>query len=488
MFLWLAAAMLQPAFALSVQVDRHQIALGQALTLELRAAGAGPSLDAVRLDALRRDFEVYRASAATSSRLREGRVETERSLTLTLYPLRSGRLRVPALSLDGRSSRPLEIRVLPAGPGVPRVSFRLGLEPAAPRVRQAATLELDIYDDGSLRWSPPDLADTPGLHVRRLEEGQPRETPDGMSVTVHRYRWAILPLQGGGRELAFPMLDATKFGVHLRYRVPPFIFSARPLPAYLPPYVPVGRPSLTGQPLPARLIVGRPVEWALTVRAAGLSREGLIRLLSLPEVAGLRVYPPRLSRPDEVAPASPQQVWRVVFPLRPLRAGAVRLPQLRLPYFDPETGRVEAVALAGPTLQVADPLGRAIRLAAAAGAGLLLAAVLGYRLRPRWRRALARRSALGRIARADSPWALRAALLAFDPGGGAPCATLGQWLRRLGGGEGRDAGLRELGMALEAACFAPGPEVPLAGLKGRAAAVVKNLRAPSRAADYSVVR
>lgn len=479
-FLWLVAAMLQPAFALSARADRHELALGQALTLELRAAGAGPSLDAVRLDALKGDFEVFRASAATSSRLREGRVETERSLTLTLYPLRSGRLRVPALSLDGRSSRPFEIRVLPAGPGVPRVSFRLGLEPAAPNVRQAAVLELDIYDDGSLQWSAPDLSNTPGLLVRRLEDEQRRETLDGASVSTHRYRWAILPLQAGRQALALPMLDATKFGVHLRYRAPPFAFSARPLPAYLPSYLPVGRPSLTARPLPTRLVVGRPVEWALTVRTAGLSREGLVRLLSPQDAsADLRFYPPRVSRADPVPQASPGQVWRVAFPIRPLRAGAVRLPRLSLPYYDPAAGRVEAVTLAGPLLEVADPVGRAIRLAAAAGAGLLLVAVLGYRLRPRWRRAWARRSALGRIARADSPWGVRAALLAFDPDGGAPCVTLGQWLRRLGGGQ--DRGLRELATALEAACFAPGPALPLAELKRRAAAALKKLE-PARPA------
>ncbi len=473
----LLTAALHPAFALSVHADRRELALGQALTLEVRAQGAGPSLDAIGLDALKGDFEVYGASAATSSRVRSGRTQTERTLTLTLYPLRPGRLRLPALSLGGQSSRPIEIRVLPAGPGVPRVSFKVGLDPAAPLVRQAATLHLDVYDDGSLQWSPPDLPETPGLHLRRLGEEQREEILDGASYTVHRYRWEVMPLQDGKLELAFPTLDATKFGAHLRYRVPPFSFSARPLPAYLPVYVPVGRPSLTAAPLPARLVVDRPIEWVLTVRAAGLSREGLARLLS-PAAAGngLRFYPPLVSRLDPVPQTLPQQVWRVAFPLRPVRSGVVRLPEVSLPYYDPAAGRVEAVTFAGPSLEVVDPLWRGIRIAAGVAAGLLLAAGLGYRLRARLRRALARRAALGRVARADSPQALGTALRAFDPAGGAPCATLGQWLRRMEGRRGADARLGGLVTALEAARFAPGgPGESLAGLKRQAAAALKGL-------------
>jgi hypothetical protein len=212
---WMQAGV--AAVRLDAQVDRKELVLGESLTLEIRVRDRQDtqSLDALKLDQLQSDYDVRGVSRSRRSTTRRGREETTDIVTVTLYPLRAGQLRIPPLTFLGAASKPIPILVLQSGPSTPRVLIRPSIEPARPLVRQGATLTLDVLDDGSLQWPPMAPITAAGMHLRELPESQREATVDGVKYTVHRHAWSATPLRDGNLIVRFPMLEAT---AHVRGR------------------------------------------------------------------------------------------------------------------------------------------------------------------------------------------------------------------------------------------------------------------------------
>lgn len=414
---------------LSLAVDKHDIALGEALTVTIRAEDTGAALGSLDLNALKNDFDIYTSSTSKQTEIIQGKPVTTETATLILYPLHSGRLQLPAFELAGTGSRAVAVEVHESGPDIPQVLFRSALAPEHPLTRQVAILTLDIYDDGSLQWSPPKLTAPAGMYIRELASSQRDTTLDGVPFTLHRQAWAVMPLASGNATINFPMLNAIKFGNRLRYAVPPLQFNAGPSPRYLPVYVPIGTLAVDSRLPSGKLVVNRPVNWNLTVRGRGISVESIARLLpALTDSDALHFYPPqiRLADGDD---NSLEQTYLVTLPFEPLRSGVLRLPEIELPYYNPVTGKIESAGIAAQAIIAINPLWHTVmKLAAvAAAAGLLFwLSRIGLRLHHRKR---VRRASLRRIAAAANAHQLSQALLDFDWGAGAIKArTLRLWL------------------------------------------------------------
>ncbi|MHB1333040.1 MAG: BatD family protein [Sulfuriferula sp.] len=439
--------------ALVAHMDKAEITLGEPVTVTVSSDLAKPSLDDLKLDALQTDFDVYRRSSDTRTQTIGGRQITRQTMTLVLYPLHEGRVLFPALHWGGASSLPLALQVRASGADVPHVQFKLTLQPGRLLTRQSARLVLDIYDDGSLQWSPLWLPPPAGVNVRELVSSQREEVFNGAPVTVHRRSWAIMPLRAGTSEVKLPMLEALKFGERLRYMPPSLKFDVLPVPTYLPVYVPIGKLEVSSRPPVGTLVLNRPVNWTLVVQGAGLSVEGVAKLL--PTFAGtdaMHFYPAQI---DLIGTAGTLvQTWRVVLPFKPLRAGNVQLPTLALPYYDPAHNRLESVVIRPAVLTVVNPLWHDLARSAML-AGILIAVTwLTYIGWQEYRRWLVRRASLRRIEAASHCAELSQALLNFDWGmGRLRVATLTQWLQAMTLRNGEKAELRQLVQQLQVCCY-----------------------------------
>ena len=418
---------------LTVTADKKASVLGEPLIVEVKAEDARVPLSSISLDKLKQDFNVYGISSNVQTKSKKGRSVSSETMTLTLYPLRAGKLLLPALSYMGKTSQPLVVSVLESGKQTPRVIIKTALDAAHPQVRQAATLSLELYDDGSMQWTSPREVVATGAHQRRLAESQREEVLDGTRYTIHRYAWALMPLREGDMTVAFPLLDAFKFGTRLRYAVAPLLIKAAPVPAYLPVHVPIGKPLLTVEPLPREIALDRPVNWTFTVQGSGISVEGVSKLLS--NIRGnesLRFYPPMISAAENERPTTAIQTLLVTLPFVPLRTGTLQLPEINLPYYDPASARVESAFIQGAVVEVFSPLWQTVKKFAL-GLMLLTGVIgLGYWSIKQLRRALKRRKSLLSIGGAVSADELQRALLNFDnEAGWTQCLTLQQWLQRM---------------------------------------------------------
>lgn len=418
---------------LQVKVGKTTSLPGEPVLVEFKAIDFPESLSSMNMDKLKQDFNIFSVSSNVQTQKLKGRALKIETMSLTLYPLHSGKLRLPALSFHGKQSRALEIAIGEAGKQTPQVTFKTVIDTSNPVVRQAFTLTLEILDDGSRQWTAPPELEATGLYQHRLAETQREESIAGVRYTIHRYAWSLMPLRDGKLKISFPMLDAFKFGVRLRYPVAAVKLDAAPVPAYLPVHVPIGKPEVILEPLPAELALNRPINWAFSVSATGLSAEGISKLLSvLHSNESIRFYPPEISADANNRATTAAQLLRVTLPLVPLRTGKLTLPDINLPYYDPERGMIQSVLLPGATVDVFDPVWQRIGLIALVllvFAGLVIAGYQGFKKMRNIRR---QRQCLRAIEISKTMDGLSASLLQFY--GDVvlrPHPTLRQWLEWL---------------------------------------------------------
>lgn len=455
------------AWALTAQIDRKDMVIGEALTLSV--SGKTAELEQLDLSPLKRDFEIF---ARTLSR-----GDAQSSLQLMLYPLRSGQLSIPALGDGKERSRSLAITVATGSELMPETRFSFYAEPARPYVRQPTRLTLEICDDGSLDWKRPALPLSGMAQHRPLGEEQIEIERDGARCTAHRYHWAVLPTQAGEIRFELPMLEAGKFGQRFRLPPPAATFSAKAVPGWLPLNVPVGRPTIETEPLPVESPIERPLAWRFTVDG-GYSVDGLKALLALQlqpyEI--WKAYPPTVEALAAEDRNSPLTRLAVTLYALPEASGPLTMPELALPYFDPASARLQQLSLPRQQLQVYNPLWRKLGKATSALLGLILIAAATELLRREieWRRA--RRKALADIASASSPAELAAGLRAFqlrpDP---RVASTLRRWSNKLQQQSRSNEGLNKLVATVEA-CHYGGLPIDLPGLKQQASAAISRLR------------
>jgi hypothetical protein len=416
----LLAFFCQAAHAATFQLDRPRIALGEALTLTL--SGSVGALENLDLKPLTGDFEIQGRTLNRSP-------QTEQ-LTLTLYPLRTGKIALPGLGLPGRAPT---VQVDAESKNMPKVWFNLTTAPAAPYARQPTRLTLEVCDDGSLEWKRPLLPTREGIYLRPLGEQQMQVAHDepGKNVrcTAHRWHWSLLATAAGPIDLALPMLEAGKFGQRLRLPPPSASLSAAAVPAWLPAEVAVGQPRITTAPLPETWPIERPLAWRIEI-TGGYSTDAIRHLLALQLAGqpGFATYPPSVETlPPETADAATPRLAVTLYAV-PDATGPLVFPAIALPWFDPAANRLESLVLPGRSLEIVNPLHAKLWRGALVAFGLGILAVLArYAYRAaRWR--IARRRGLKAIANSKDLSALIQAVRNFSLEPGThPAATLGVW-------------------------------------------------------------
>ncbi|MDE1979235.1 MAG: hypothetical protein KGI86_07895, partial [Betaproteobacteria bacterium] len=80
---------------------------------------------------------------------------SEQTATLTLYPLRSGRLSLPAVQVGSARCPAQTLDVAAAANGEAPLQWRTRMTPARPYALQALRVELWAIDGGNLAWTTP---------------------------------------------------------------------------------------------------------------------------------------------------------------------------------------------------------------------------------------------------------------------------------------------------------------------------------------------
>ena len=357
---------------LSATADRRTIAMGETLRLTL-LGDAGEQPAEIDLTPLNRDWEILSRSSATNARFINGQNQVTRTLEMELAPLREGTLTIPSLTAGGRSTTPLAIRVNPepvVAPGDELVLFEASADNSSVYVQSEVILTVTLQQAINLDGGEISNFDVPDAVVENLERRSFQRRVGNRTWLVTELRYAVYPQKSGA--LSIPAIGFTarevqpgrsllgaRLGRRLRMTSEPLEIDVKSVPTSFPGEVWLPARALSLEENwsidPALLNVGDSTTRTLTLTARGLQGSQLPPLSSVQgaiNIPELRFYPDQESI-DQSELAEGLQGLRVQSEALVARSGGTwTLPEIRVPWWNIETDRLEFATLPARTVVV----------------------------------------------------------------------------------------------------------------------------------------
>ncbi|MEM9172200.1 MAG: BatD family protein [Pseudomonadota bacterium] len=347
-------------------VDRQSVQQNESFTLTVVAdAGEQGEPD---VSALNEHFEILGRSQSTSTVLINRRREQSKRWIYTLIPKAAGNFDIPSVSVDGKSSEPLPMTVLPVQrvqPGEADVFFEVSVDTERSWVQAQVVYSVKLYfrvDVRQTSLTEPRISGGEVIVEKLAEDRRFDANIGGTDYQVIERRFALFPQSSGQYDIAPMRFSATLWE---RGRITsPRVFTSEALslevlPAVAPPpelagarWVPARAISLSRNldPADGRLDVGEPASLQVTVGAIGLMANQLPEL-SLNEGDGLRVYPDQPSLRERAFADGVRSAREQRFAVIATRGGEFDLPPIELPWFNVQSGVWEVDRLDLPQLQ-----------------------------------------------------------------------------------------------------------------------------------------
>lgn len=443
---------------LSLILNKTETQLGKPVRVEIAAVDAPQAITTLDLGPLRGAFGVVTEESISNVDDPRWPGHAVQLLRLRLYPRRSGALVLPVLQFGAAHSKAQPISVSEGSVGGQPINVVTRLSTSAPWERQQIVLQLEITTpDLFASLEAADTFKAPGFDIVPLARTNEQRQSGAAKVAVLRLGWVLSAQTAGVHNIELPPIHYNLSGRAERtYYFSSTRVQVRALPPYIPPTLPVGKVSIDSNLSPAGLLApGTLAYWTVTVDGETVTPRGLPPILRQVEnndrVRFLATHSERDMHVDADG-AHSRVVHRI--PFKPLASGRLALPELRLQYFDPDTGRLVRVQLLPPRPWVLSLLWRMV-----IGAVLcLLALWFCSRLYAFSRRALTlrreRNAALAAIQQASDARALRHALEAVAHAEGFPTnLSLREWTRHWRARYHTGPGLDDLMTRLSRACY-----------------------------------
>ena len=359
-------------------LDRSSVQLGDTVTLNLRIQGASSDMGVPDLDALNQDFSILGTSQNSSFSMVNGKASASLTIGVALRPKHVGTLQIPALSVAGSQTAPLQLQVgapdsAAAAASHQDVFMEAQVEPGHGYVGQQLSYVLRLFYANQINRGALNVAKVDGVELNQLgSDLNYTTTRGGRTYQVLERRYALIPQRAGHIQIP----AATFQGESIDPNDPNSFFGATTTVTSSSSAVSVdvqAAPADWGNSawLPARslslsvdgwpdtqhpLRVGQPLNLSMTVQATGLSYE-VLPALSLPTLDGATVYP------DKPATGNHQDgQWLVgqrkqAFAIVPDRAGSLTVPAITLKWWNVLSDRMEVAQIPEHQLTVLPAIG-----------------------------------------------------------------------------------------------------------------------------------
>lgn len=348
-------------------VDRQQLSMDETLTLSLSADSMLFS-DEPDISALEDDFHVLNRQQSSRTQIINGKANSSRQWDYTLSPKRQGTLTIPSLPMGKYRTRPITITVsdAPARPdtGSEQVFLESDVTPRRSYVQAQLEYTVRVFTSVNFLDASLDAPELDDAVVESLGENRYQTEIDGRYYQVIERRYAIFPQTSG--DLIIPaltlqarvesyrqsLLDPGRLVVKRspRHRVnvmaPPDEFSG---PVWLPAKD-LSIEESWSQDL-AEVRVGDSITRRLQISAEGLLGSQLPRLPKT-ELSGAKLYPdqPRIDKSTIDSGVLGQRVESTA--IIPTQPGEYQLPEVRIPWWNTDTGQQQVATLPARRIRV----------------------------------------------------------------------------------------------------------------------------------------
>ncbi len=382
------------AESLTAAVDNATVPLGEVFNLNLSFDGKNGSSMQPDLSVLQKDFNIYSTSSSSQMSYINGHSSEQTDWDIGLMPKREGNLEIPAISIGAYSSKPLKIKVLPAGSNVSasakkndniqsdnrlaeanKFSVDLAVSSQKAYVQQEINAVLTLKDKVGLQLTEePKFVNAEDWIVRILKKP---EITQQNGERVIKFYYALFPQKSGEQEI--PLLKVNGFymgfdkaknhpllhrGANSLFQLMNVNFdemfgTQKPVELYTKPVkVNVLPAAENGWWLPAEAVkvkafwnekkplfkVGETVSRQIAVLAAGVAETQLPEL-NFTDDENFRIYPenPELEAKVYDDKVVAQSVTRVVY--IPQKGGEQILPEIKINWFNVKTGKAETAVI-----------------------------------------------------------------------------------------------------------------------------------------------
>ncbi|MGO1071957.1 BatD family protein [Lysobacter sp. CA199] len=324
------------------------------------------------------DFSLSNSDIATRMAPGNGGLIVHTRYTMTLRPLRSGRLAIPSLRVGGGRTQPLTLYVQaapaapveqPPAPTGADVFLEVIPDDDNPYVQQAVGWLVRLYAAVPIASGKLDQPVPDGASLMKVgDDAQYERNLGGRTYTVVERRYLLVPERSGRMSVPAAVFDGRSApglleqltgdsGAPQHARGKARTLDVRPVPANAAqPWLPLRSLDLRYRTTPQQLRMGNA---ATVVVEATVDGAGLAQLpdLQLPPIDGVQVFADPVQADESFAAGRPRVKLTRKFSLVPSREGTVRLEGLRLDWWDVNAASARTASLPPLSWTVASPTG-----------------------------------------------------------------------------------------------------------------------------------
>jgi hypothetical protein len=348
------AGLAQAQPQLKLILDKSEVQLGRHITAKLYGIDLPTRLSEINTQALSEDFGLVILESSEDDEddniVRLWPNRRVQTMQFALYPRRSGALTIPELNLAGTYTQTQTVQVSQSTKktrdGEIAIEQEIVISTQHPWERQQVRIAMTITSADqfiSLRTETPRIT---GFEVFALPESSQQIRRNGVDYTRISTGWVLFPLTAGTHTLDLPAIELRKSGRTQRtFYLPKQTLKIKALPPYIPPTMPVGKIDVsaslnTGHTLfPETLYY-----WNVSLSGTGVSPHWLPPVLrQIKTNDDVHFLPTDSEQAIDFNQSGMQSQITHRIPFKAKHNGRLKLPDLRIQYFAPDTGKIETI-------------------------------------------------------------------------------------------------------------------------------------------------
>lgn len=376
-FINLLLTLVMATFAVSAQVteliasvDKNPVLLDESVVLSVTAKGDAPR-DAFDPSILGKDFVVGRTSVSSQTQMINFDTTRTTIWNTILIPRKKGRFTIPSFTVEGQSSQPITLMVLPVTASKSSegrdVFVTTEVDMAEAYLQQQLRYKVKLHLARDLQRGSLSAPTLENGEIRQIgKDAEYADIVDGKRYRIIERTFAVIPQKSGAFTIHGPLFEGEiiqdrqqSFGFFNRSKTisrvgPDQEINILPIPSdfngsWLPSdYVEL---SEEWQPANGKFTVGEPITRTLTLTAVGVIEE------QLPEIGSLypdnvKVYPSQANTTTVEKDGTLIAQRKETIAIIPSEAGKLQLQAVSVPWFNILTKQVEYAQLPARTLDI----------------------------------------------------------------------------------------------------------------------------------------
>lgn len=377
---------IQTSWAATASINRTIISENETIILAIETQDM--SAKQIDLSPLETDFEIISTSQSSRIQLFNGAGSSSKQWQITLAPLHSGTLTIPALTVGKKTTTELELSVEDFDPAdldkkTQEVFLETSLSKDQVYVQEQIIFTIKLFHSAAIRSGSLTSPKVENAVIERLgEDIYYQAEKNGTRYSVLERRFVIFPQKSGTLTI-----DPIRFSGQIQdKRTPPrsrfddflgqslfndpfspslknfrtksapqsFKIRTRPDAALGKDWLPAQNLELTEDITEQTdtLNIGQPLTRTITITAKGLNSSQLPELL-LPELDNAKSYRDQQSQKNQVGKNGITGISQQKFALVPTAEGTLQLPEIKIPWWDVVENKQRFAILAARTMTVA---------------------------------------------------------------------------------------------------------------------------------------